>query len=211
MLLRFEGAGSAAAHADFRDGIFERAVHRQVAHRDAAVRDFEVGDPERRTRRRASRSVGRRDFSRRGGIRSSRGRHGRRRDFSCRSGGCFRERDSLPQRRKRWSAKRFLPPGISSERRDYYLRASFRTAPRVPKRRCGRRRSAFCPDRPRRVLRPAYSTPATGRCCRSRRAKPASEAVPSVVSESRCSVSPRRRMSADRRPSTAVTSSDCRK
>lgn len=91
MLLRFEGGGEiAAAHADFRDGIFERAVHRQVAHRDAAVRDFEVGDPVRRTRRRASRSVGRRDFSRRGGIRSSRGRHGRRRDFSCRSGGCFR-------------------------------------------------------------------------------------------------------------------------
>ncbi len=90
MLLRFEGGEIAAAHADFRDGIFERAVHRQVAHRDAAVRDFEVGDPVRRTRRRASRSVGRRDFSRRGGIRSSRGRHGRRRDFSCRSGGCFR-------------------------------------------------------------------------------------------------------------------------
>ena len=60
------GVEIAAAHADFRDGIFERAVHRQVAHRDTAVRDFEVGDPERRTRRRASRGVGRRDFCRRG-------------------------------------------------------------------------------------------------------------------------------------------------
>jgi hypothetical protein len=92
MLLRFEGGEIAAAHADFRDGIFERAVHRQVAHRDAAVRDFEVGDPVRRTRRRASRGVGRRDFCRRGGgcfrsgIRCRRDGNGGRRSGFCRRG-----------------------------------------------------------------------------------------------------------------------------
>lgn len=184
-LVVFRRVEIAAVHADLRDGVFERAVQRQVAHRHAAPGYLQVGDPERRC-----------DVP--GGVRS-------RCPILCRvvrctafgySPGCLcscRAARGFHQRREivafgRHFEQRRDPGGIDSVETKTH--------------------------RPHVALGELHAQRIHahhGRCWRSRRAKPASEAVPSVRSDSRCSVLPRSRMSAESRPSTAATSSACRK